>query len=76
MVKLNHHHDLFNKAIEAFGVKREKIVFVGDSLERDISGALSAGLSTVWINTESSHVDQSFPKPDLVIQDLQYLIEK
>ena len=67
---------LFNKAIEAFGVKQEKIVFVGDSLERDINGALSAGLSTIWINTESSHVNQSFLKPDLVIQDLQDLIKK
>jgi len=67
---------LFNKAIEAFGVKRENIVFVGDSLERDISGALSVGLSTVWINIENSHIDKSFPKPDLVIQDLQDLIKK
>lgn len=49
-------------------------MLVGDSLERDISGALSVGLSTVWINTESSHVDKSFPIPDLVIQDLQDLI--
>ena len=66
---------LFAKAIEAFGVERSKIVFVGDSLKRDIAGAKAVGLSAVWINTDVGKVDKSVPSPDLVIQDLRDLIK-
>ena len=64
---------LFLKAIEAFEVDRSKIVFLGDSLRRDIAGAKAVGLSAVWINSGISKVDKSMPGPDLVIQDLRDL---
>jgi len=74
---------LFAKAIEAFEVDRSKIVFVGDSLKRDIAGAKSVGLSAVWIdrskppvhNTGIDKVNGSVPNPDLVIEDLRDLLE-
>jgi HAD superfamily hydrolase (TIGR01509 family) len=69
---------LFAKAMEAFAVERSKVVFVGDSLKRDIAGAKAVGLSAVWIDTGiGGKVDMSIPRPDLVIQDLRdLLIEK
>ena len=67
---------LFAKAIEVFDVDRSKIVFVGDSLKHDIAGAKAAGLSSVWINTSISQIDQSTPVPELIIKDLQDLIER
>ena len=67
---------LFAKAIEALDVDRVKIVFVGDSLKHDIAGAKAAGLSSVWINTGVSQIDQDILVPELIIKDLQDLIER
>ena len=67
---------IFAKAIEVLGVDRSKIVFVGDSLKHDIAGAKAAGLSSVWINTDASQIDQSAPTPELIIKDLRDLIER
>ncbi len=67
---------IFAKAIEVLGVDRSKIVFVGDSLKHDIAGAKAAGLSSVWINTDASQIDQSTPTPELIIKDLRDLIER
>ena len=67
---------IFAKAIEALDVDRSKIVFVGDSLKRDIAGAKAADLSSVWINTGINRIDHSTPVPELIIKDLQDLIER
>ena len=67
---------IFAKAIEAFDVDRAKIVFVGDSLKRDIAGAKAAGLSSVWINTGVNRIDQSIPTLELIIKELRDLIER
>ena len=66
----------FAKAMEAFDAARSTIVFVGDSLRRDIAGAKAAGLSTIWIDTGDEQADTSFPSPDLVIRDLRDLLEE
>lgn len=66
----------FVKAIEAFNVDRSKIVFVGDSLRRDIEGAKSVGLSAVWIGTGLDDVADSHPRPDWVIKDLRDLLDR
>ena len=65
---------LFNKAIEHFNVEREKIVYVGDHIMRDVGGAKTAGLSTVWINRRGKEFNESMAIPDLIIKDLQELI--
>ena len=67
---------IFAKAIEAFDVDRSKIVFVGDSLKHDTAGAKAAGLSSVWINTDTSQVDQITLGPEFIIKDLRDLIER
>ncbi|MFC1716502.1 HAD family hydrolase [Candidatus Poribacteria bacterium] len=66
---------LFDRAMEAFEVDRSRMVFVGDSLDRDIAGAKSVGLSAIWIDAEASEVRKRTPRPDLVIQDLWDLLE-
>ena len=65
---------LFAKAIEAFIVDRSRIVFVGDSMRRDIAGAKGAGLSAVWIGRGREGLDDSHPLPDWVIKDLRDLL--
>lgn len=65
---------LFEKAITAFSVDRSQIVFVGDSLKRDIEGAKAVGLTAVWIENDRSLIHENLPKPDLTIKDLKHLL--
>lgn len=65
---------LFNLAIDFFDVERDKIVYIGDHIMRDVGGAKTAGLSTVWINKRGKQLNESMAIPDLVIRDLQELI--
>jgi len=67
---------IFAKAIEVLDVDHSKIVFVGDSLKRDIAGAKAAGLSSVWIHTNVSQINQSTLGPELIVKDLRDLIER
>lgn len=53
-----------------------KIVFVGDSLRRDIAGAKSVGLSAVWIGMGLGEFDDSHARPDWVIRDLRDFLER
>lgn len=66
----------FSTAIEELDVDRSKIVFVGDSLRRDIAGAKAVGLSAVWIGAGLEGLDDSHPRPDWVIRDLRDLLER
>ena len=65
---------LFNQAIEHFNVEREKIVYIGDHIMRDVGGAKTAGLSTIWINKRGKQLHETMEVPDLIIKDLQDLI--
>lgn len=42
--------DAFRLAVDRLGVGAEEAVMVGDSWERDVQGALGAGMSAVWIS--------------------------
>ena len=67
----------FLQAIAAFTVERARLLFVGDSLRRDIAGAKAVGLSTVWIKAEQNNPNvpnAQSPIPDLVVQDLRHLL--
>lgn len=64
---------LFDRAIEFFDVERSKIVYIGDHIMRDVGGAKTAGLATVWINRRGKQLHQSMAIPDLIIKDLQDL---
>jgi len=55
---------------------RSRILFVGDSLKRDIRGAKSVGLSAVWIDRGLRNIDDVDPRPDRVIKDLRDLLEQ
>jgi len=41
---------VFAAALDALGASADGAVMVGDSLERDVAGALGAGLSAVWVD--------------------------
>jgi putative hydrolase of the HAD superfamily len=41
---------IFRHALSRFAEPHEQAVMLGDSLARDIDGALSAGLQAIWVN--------------------------
>jgi putative hydrolase of the HAD superfamily len=66
---------LFGKALAAFTIDHREIVFVGDNFQRDVIGARSAGLTTVWINAAGIAHPTEHPQPDHVIRDLRELLK-
>lgn len=67
---------LFDRAITTFAEPREAMIFVGDRVERDIVGAKSAGLASIWIargRDPAQHLRQV--QSDYVVQDLCDLVE-
>ncbi|WP_018111199.1 HAD family hydrolase [Thermus igniterrae] len=61
---------LFRMALCAFGVAPEEAVMVGDNPERDVQGALLAGLKAVWVDRGHRAPDPRFP-PHLAVRDLR-----
>lgn len=41
---------IFERALSELGVRRDRAVMVGDSIAKDVDGALAAGLDAVWVN--------------------------
>lgn len=41
---------VFEHALSQLGADRDRAVMVGDSISRDVDGALAAGLGAVWVN--------------------------
>lgn len=61
---------LFRMALCAFGVGPEEAVMVGDNSERDIQGALLAGVKAVWVDRGHRPKDPRYP-PHLEVRDLR-----
>jgi len=63
-------NDLIYRAIlNLLKAKPEETVMVGDSLEDDIAGAASCGMTTVWYNPDGA--PGSSVEPDHVVSDLR-----
>lgn len=61
---------IFQKALEALAIEVSKVVYIGDSLRRDIAGAQSIGMATVWIQPDQIEQESLAIKPDLIVNDL------
>ena len=62
---------IFQKALETFDVDVPRVVYIGDSLRRDVAGAKSIGMAAVWIQQDQVSEEDIPVKPDLIISDLQ-----
>lgn len=68
---------IFSKAFEAFDTDVSKVVYIGDSLRRDVAGARNFGISSIWIGNELTIESDIVERPDFIIADLQdILIDK
>jgi putative hydrolase of the HAD superfamily len=45
---------IFEHALEQLGVDAADAVMVGDSMSKDVEGALAAGMRAVWVNRSAS----------------------
>ena len=65
---------LFDRALEATGCDRNRAVYVGDSLKRDVAGAHAAGIASVWVNAAGAPLPPDGPRPDRTIACLSQLL--
>lgn len=63
--------EMFRCALEQFGVKREDVLHIGDSLSGDVGGATNVGIDTVWLNRKNKL--SSFPHTRFICSDLLQL---
>lgn len=69
--KAKPHRDIFAEAVRLAGVKPDEALHVGDSLEDDVQGAMSAGVRAVWLNRHDRMLEAQHRIP--VIQNLKEL---
>jgi putative hydrolase of the HAD superfamily len=55
---------VFEHALSELGTRKDLAVMVGDSIPKDVDGALAAGLSAVWVNRSGSSAETA--RDDLV----------
>lgn len=71
------HSDVFDRATEMAGVKRNEILYVGDSYSSDIIGGNGAGWKTAWFTgmmegpADSGEADISFSRFDELLRYLK-----
>ena len=58
---------IFQEALKPVNARKDQSLFVGDSLENDIVGAMKFGISQVWYNHDNI---ESLVKPTYEIKDL------
>ena len=60
----------FEKALALTGEELDNIIFVGDSLEDDVAGAIPINLDVAWINLKSEEMPGDGPSPTYILRDL------
>ena len=56
---------ILRHAVEELGVEASEAAIVGDSLERDVHGALAAGLRAIWLNRDGARSDGHGAVPEI-----------
>ena len=65
---------IFQHALAQLGVAADEALFVGDSLEHDLRGAMAAGLPFVWFNRYGQTLPGDAPTPIAIIHRLEELL--
>jgi putative hydrolase of the HAD superfamily len=64
---------IFEHALRAVGAERDGSVMIGDSLPRDVVGARSAGLRSIWIDRGDVSPTSEDPVPDARVTALSQI---
>ena len=54
---------IFEAALEGLGIPPDAAVFIGNSADHDVAGALRAGWSAIWLNRNGETYPPSLPTP-------------
>lgn len=57
---------IFKLCIEKLRLPAEEVCFVGDNLERDVKGAMAAGLQAIWFHPETLQEEKAQDGIDVV----------
>ncbi len=63
-------HRLFEAAVAELGLPRERVLYVGDNIPRDVCGAKAAGLKSVLVNRNGKEAGEGDVQPDITLPDL------
>jgi putative hydrolase of the HAD superfamily len=59
----------FGHALEALGIPPEKAWMAGDDLSRDIAGAISLGIYSIWVDWRGNGLPEDLPaRPDMTVR--------
>ena len=67
--------EIFRLTIDRLDADESSAAMIGDSLARDVAGAASVGVKSVWVNRTGRKRADGFPVPDLEVTDLAGLPE-
>jgi 2-haloalkanoic acid dehalogenase type II len=66
---------IFHSFVEAVGLERHEVLYVGDSQSADVLGAKNAGMPVAWLNRDGSSLREGVPQPDHEIASLSDLLD-
>lgn len=69
------HEEIFRSFVEAAGMDRHEVLYVGDSQSADVLGAKNAGMPVAWLNRDGSPLRDGVPRPDHEIASLSDLLD-
>ena len=64
---------IFEAALEGLGIPPDAAVFIGNSADHDVAGALRAGWSAIWLNRNGATYPPSLPLPTGTVTTLNEL---
>ena len=70
---------LFREAERRAGITSDRMIYVGDSYDRDMAGARGAGWTGIWMNRRRQPLPERSPSPDYEVhteEDLAALLHK
>ena len=65
---------IFAHAAEVVGCEPEELLFVGNSPEADIAGAVYAGWTCVWLNADDAPLPENVPAPHYTVRKLSEIL--
>jgi putative hydrolase of the HAD superfamily len=65
---------LFAHACTAMGSNPSRAVMVGDRYNRDISGALEAGMAAIWLKVREEEIPAGAPQPTATVTSLSEIL--
>jgi HAD superfamily hydrolase (TIGR01662 family) len=68
--------DVFTEALKALNIKPSEAVFIGDSLQADILGAKTVGMSSIHVLRKTAEEDSIFVTPDVTVSSLTEALDQ